>query len=359
LIFYKTKETLGVCVTLFLRFWGATLGVSEVYAQTQVIKYKIKDLAEVKGVRKNPLVGFGLVVGLAGTGDSKQVAATNRAMAHALSRMGMSSETKDVVTKNAASVVVTSELPPFAKVGDSIEVRVSSLGDATSLEGGTLLLTQLKGADNLTYAVAQGMLSQGSAMSGNNGGTPNRSNVPKTVATSFNATVEREFETQFVIQNKIELSLKNKDFTTANRVSQEINSQMGKFVAQAVNSGTILIEVNREILESKSFDSVAFLSWLEQLEVVPDQKSKIVINELTGTVVAGSQIVIQPIVLSHGGLQIQVGKKTQMVGTMGGQTQVQDLVKSLNDFGVGPKDLVAIMYALKSAGAINAEIEAK
>jgi flagellar P-ring protein precursor FlgI len=317
---------------------------------------RIKDLVEMRGVRSNQLVGFGLVVGLQGTGDSKASLATNKAVATMLSRLGQTVNPADVTTKNIAAVAVTADLPPFARIGDKIAVRISSVGDAGSLEGGTLLGTLLSGADDLVYVVAQGSLSSGTAMAGIEGGAGSKSTAPKTVALANGGTVEREFEQSFVHNGVLELSLRNADFTTATRISKSVNEYFGEFLADPVNAGLIRVTLPRKVEGNVSFPPVAFVSALEQIRVEPDNRGIVIVNERTGTVISGSNVSISPVAISHGGLEIVVKKKSGYVGEIPATTTVGELVAALNALGAGPKDLVSILQALDAAKALKADL---
>lgn len=320
---------------------------------------RLKDLVEFRGVRSNPLVGLGLVIGLSGTGDSKQSLATNKAAAHLLTRLGAQVKPNEVVTRNIAAVIVTAELPPFARIGDKLDIRVSSVGDSASLEGGTLLLTPLSAADGQIYAVAQGPLSLGTAMTGaqGGGGGNNRSTAPKTIAISQNATVEREFLSAFIHNGNVEMSLRNADFTTAHRISHAINNRFNEFLATPQNSGLIRVRVPEQAIGSASFTPVDFLAVLEQIRVEPDSKAIVVINERTGTIISGSQVTVMPVAISHGNLEIIVQDETRFVNKVPKTTTVGDLVRALNELGAGPKDLVSILQALEAAHALKAQLK--
>ncbi len=328
------------------------------------VAVRIKDLVEIRGVRPNQLTGLGLVVGLAGTGDSRVNLATNKAASFVLSRLGLTVNPNEVATKNMAVVAVTAELPPFARIGDRVPIRISSIGDSSSLEGGTLMFTTLTAADGFVYATAQGSVSQGTSMVGAQGGGSSRVNAnegpPKTVALSNAAVVEREFETTFVKNNVVELSLRSEDFTTASRISVVINQYFGEFIADPVNAGLVKIHLPSSVtLENGSFNPVTFISAVEQLRVMPDEKATIVINERTGTVISGSQVIISPVTITHGNLEIQIGKKqkTQKVSKLEQTTTVDELVNALNVLGAGPKDVVSILQTLESARALKAQLK--
>ncbi|MEY4066726.1 MAG: flagellar biosynthesis protein FlgA [Pseudomonadota bacterium] len=323
------------------------------------IPVRLKDLVEIRGVRSNPLVGLGLVVGLSGTGDSKQSLATNRAAANLLTRLGAQVKANEVVTRNIAAVVVTAHLPPFARIGDRLDINISSVGDSASLEGGTLLLTPLSAADGQVYAVAQGPLSLGTAMTGaqGGGGGNNRSTAPKTIAISQSATVEREFQSTFIHNGSVELSLKNADFTTAHRISHAINQRFNEFVATPNNSGLIRVRVPEQALGTPSFTPVDFMAVLEQIRVEPDNKAVVVINERTGTIISGAHVTVMPVAISHGNLEIIVQDETRFVNKIPSATTVGDLVRALNELGAGPKDLVSILQALDAAQALKAQLK--
>lgn len=349
MMFRLRKACIG-CVAGVLLCWTSAR------AQDAEPRTRIKDLVEIRGVRSNQLVGFGLVVGLQGTGDSKQSLATNRAVANMLTRLGQTVTPADVTTKNIAAVAVTAELPAFARVGDRINIRLSSIGDAGSLEGGTLLTTPLSGADDLVYAVAQGSVSMGTAMAGVEGGSGSKSTASKTVGMLNSATVEREFDQSFVHNGTVELSLRNADFTTASRVSKAVNEYFGEFLADAVNAGLVKVRVPSKVVGNASYPVVSFVSSLEQIRVEADSRAVVIVNERTGTVIGGSNVSISPVAISHGGLEIVVKKKAGYVGEIPATTTVGELVSALNALGAGPKDLVSILQALDAAKALKAEL---
>ena len=330
------------------------------YADELELPVRIKDLVEVRGVRPNQLTGLGIVVGLQGTGDSKSSIATNRAAAAVMNRLGMTVTPEEVITKNIAVVVVTAELPPFARIGDKLDIRISSMGDCTSLEGGTLLLTSLSGVDSQVYATAQGSISQGTAMAGNEGGAgqPAKSTTPKTVSLALSGIVEKEFFSTFISNNNIELSLKSADFTTASRIAKALNDYFGEFIADPINGGLISVKIPKTVTRNNpSFNPVTFMSLLEQIKVTPDSIALVVINERTGTIISGNNVIIEPVAISHGRLEIQVGKKSNKVSEMPATTTVGELVRALNTLGAGPKDVVSILQTLESANALRAQLK--
>ena len=343
-----------------MRF-SATLAIlfssfSVSFAQNPATAVRIKDLVEMRGVRSNPLVGYGLVIGLPGSGDSKQSLATNKAVGNLLNRLGAAVDPKDVPTRNTAAVLVTAELPPFARIGDHLDLRISSIGDAKSLEGGTLVLTPLSAADGNVYAVAQGAISQGTSMAGAEGGQGNKSSAPKTIAVSKSGTVEREFQSTFIVNGALELSLRNADFTTASRIAQVINETYGEFLADPQNAGLVRVRLPTSAHGNPSHNPVSFVSSVEQITVQADSRAYVVINERTGTIISGDNVRILPVAISHGGLQIRVNKELKRIGQIEGTATVGDLVKALSALGAGPKDLVSILQSLEAAKALKAEI---
>ncbi|NBX15771.1 MAG: flagellar basal body P-ring protein FlgI [Proteobacteria bacterium] len=320
---------------------------------------RLKDLVAFRGVRSNPIVGFGIVIGLPGTGDSKASLATNKAAANLLSRLGSQVTPNEVVTKNIAAVVVTAELPPFARIGDRLDIQIATVGDSSSLQGGTLLMTALSAADGQVYAVAQGPLSLGTAMAGaqGGGGGNNSATAPKTIAISQSATVEREFQSSFISNGNIELSLKSADFTTAHRVAHAINKRFNEFLATPQNSGLIRVRLPEQARGSESFTPVDFMAVLEQIRVEPDSRAIVVINERTGTIISGAQVTVLPVAISHGNLEITVQDETRYVSKFPKSTTVGDLVRALNELGAGPKDLVSILQALDAANALKAQLK--
>jgi flagellar P-ring protein FlgI len=338
---------------------------------------RLKDVVNIEGVRDNPLTGFGLVVGLNGTGDSG-AAFTNQSLKMMLERMGISAKTAFSV-KNVASVMVTGTLPPFARQGSRIDVTLSSLGDAKTLQGGTLVITPLKGADGKIYAVAQGALSIGGFAAGG-GGAAVQKNHPTVGRISGGAIIEREINFKLNREATLQLALKNPDFTTASRIVGAINDLFGKGLALAEDSGTIAVKIPKDYKKQV----VAFVSRLEKVQVNPDQPAKVVVNERTGTIVMGDNVRVSTVALAHGGLSIKIKEKPSVsqpgplsegetVDTT--ETEVEateidakviemeegvtlgDLVRGLNSVGVTPRDLIAILQAIKAAGALQAELE--
>lgn len=312
---------------------------------------RIKDLANVRGARSNQLIGFGLVVGLRGTGDSKKSLTTNKAIGNMLTRLGMRTDGADAVTASVAAVVVTAELPAFSRNGDRFDLRVSTVGDSISLAGGTLVMTPLKAGDSETYAVGQGAVIVGQA-SGSGPQVLTVANVPT------GGVVEREHRPELAAAGLVTLSLKTPDFTTSSRVAERINSQLKGFFASAKDPVSVEVKVPGVYLKSGRL--VEFVSLIEGLKVETDSKSIVVINERTGTVVMGSQVIIDDVTVAHGELSIQVASKRQENGKRVVQIEsatVGKLVETLNSMGVKPADLVGILQAVHAAGALKAELK--
>lgn len=310
---------------------------------------RLKDIANIRGVRSNQLVGYGLVVGLNGTGDSK-TEYTNKSVERMLDRLGMKVNGKDVSSKNVAAVIITAQLPPFARAGNKLDITVSALGDATSLKGGTLVQTPLRAADQQIYAVAQGSLLVGFSQGG----------VHETVARLPNgAIIERDLGEQFATRKMFRLTLHTPDFTTAARAAKTINRELAGKYASALDAGTIdLISPSR--FEGKG---VELLAMIEALDIEPDVTAKVVINEKTGTVVIGHGVKVSRVALSHGDLTVKVGgdnnkkKDGDRVMVMDESANVGDLVKAMNKLGVTPKDLITILQSIKAAGALQGDLE--
>ncbi|MCC6158388.1 MAG: flagellar basal body P-ring protein FlgI [Deltaproteobacteria bacterium] len=340
---------------------------------------RIKDVATIEGVRTNKLVGYGLVVGLQKSGDGNSVKFTKASISNMLENMGVTVSPNDVKSGNAASVMVTAELPAFARQGMNIDVSVSSIGDAKSLQGGTLLLTPLKGSDGQIYAVAQGAVSVG-GFAAEGAGDSVTKNHPTVGAIPSGAIVERDLPYEFNAQGDLRLSLTTGDFTTVAAAAASINEQIGATVAQPLDARTIRVQVP----ESYRQNVVALMAQIENIDIVTDRVAKVVVNEKTGTVVMGANVRISTIAISHGNLHVRI-RSTQNVSQpaplSGGRTVVTtqgsvsavedpgqlfvveseptigDLVRALNAVGVTPRDLVAILQSIKSAGALEAQLE--
>ncbi len=318
---------------------------------------RIKDISSIEGVRENQLVGYGLVVGLDGTGDSDSSKALLQTISNMLRRFGVNIPSKDLTDiDNIAAVIVTAKLPPFAKPGVKIDVTVSSIGDAESLKGGTLIMTPLRGPDGKVYAVAQGPISVGGAYSvpgARRGGVVYHQTVGKIPG---GAVVEREVPTSFYSNGTISILLNQPDFTTSTRVSKAINDFFGEEIARSVDAS----EVSVKIPDAYKNDIVGFISMVGLIDVDPDTPARVVIDERTGTVVIGENVKISTVAISHGNLSITIKgeaeeSKKERVFFVRGVT-VSDVVKALNAVGATPKDLIAILQAMKVTGALHAEL---
>lgn len=341
---------------------------------------RIKDIAAIKGIRSNQLTGYGLIVGLNGTGDKSGSGFTTQALANMMERMGINVDKNSLNVKNIAAVMVTANIPPFARIGNKLDVMASSIGDAKSLVGGTLLMTPLKGVDRRVYALAQGAVALGGVGAGDAGGGTWKNHLQ--VARIVNgATVEREIPVQLDGKKTLTLSLFNPDFTTAKRVTDTINSSIGKGVAETLDSSALQLNIPEDMQKS----SVAeFIADIESLEVIPDTRAKVVVNEKTGTVVIGDNVTISTVAVAHGNLTVTIGKSQEVsqpeplaegetvatpqteveieeenvnVMTLEGSSTIGELVRGLNSIGVTPRDLITILQSIKAAGALQAEIE--
>ena len=315
---------------------------------TSAFAARLKDLANVRGVRTNQLVGYGVVVGLSGTGDSKSEF-TNKSIERMLDRLGIKVQGKDVSSKSVAAVIVTANLPAFARSGNKIDVTVSTLGDASSLKGGVLVQTPLRAADQQVYAVAQGSLLVGYSGSG----------VHETVARlPDGGMIERDMGAEFAGRKMFRMTLNNPDFTTAARIVKVINRELSGKYASAIDSGTIDL-INPPSYEGKG---VELLAMIESLDINPDQAAKVVVNEKTGTVVIGDDVKISKVAISHGDLTVRVGNESNKkdgdkVMVLDDSANVGDIVKAMNKLGVSPKDLITILQSIKAAGALHGELE--
>ncbi len=354
------------------------LGVNLTPAFADSAVTRIKDISRVQGVRSNQLMGYGLVVGLNGTGDSNKTTETIQSVVNMLKSYGVSIEAATLKPKNVAAVMVTATLPPFVREGDALDVTVSSIGDAKSVQGGTLLQTPLRAGNGTVYAVAQGAVSTGGFMAGN-GGQGVQKNFPTVGLTPNGAIVERTVEDDIGTNGNLSISLAKADFTTAARVAAAINSQYGG-IARATNPGRIDVAIPSYYRGNV----VGFVASIEELPVTPDNIAKVVINERTGTVVMGGNVSVDYCSITQGGLTIKVAQSedanqpapfsygTTVVtkGTdteasednaktivMEATTNVADIVGALNSVGATPRDMISILQAMKAAGAIHADLE--
>ncbi len=361
-------RTLLIATTLFLLLSG-----------TPVQAGRVKDLADVQGVRDNQLLGLGIVVGLKGTGDSAPF--LSQALANVLKRYGLNVSPQQARSKNAAVVYVTATLPPFARPGAKLDVTCSSAGDASSLTGGTLLRVPLEGADSKVYAVAQGPVSVGGFAFTGDAASEQR-NHPTVGRVVNGALVERSVPTSLLAKHgRIVLNLRRRSFLTAQRLASKIGQLVG-VRATAVDGGTVHVHVPERARRPN--DLVALLAKLGELEVEPDAPARVVINERTGTIVAGQGVRISKVAISHGNLTISVTETPEVsqpapfsrkgetavvprtklsvteerpgLAVLEGGITVAGLAQALNSLGVSPRDLIAIFQALKVAGALHAEL---
>jgi flagellar P-ring protein FlgI len=342
---------------------------------------RLKELVQVEGVRDNQLIGYGVIVGLAGTGDRRQTVFSAQSLANILQRMGVTVPSTAIRINNIASVMVTGTLPPFAQPGSRIDVTAAAIGDASNLQGGLLLLTSLRAADGQVYAVAQGPVVTGGFIAGR-GGTNQTVNHPTVGRVPGGAIIER-VAPSVAPGNQIRLQLRQADFTTSSRIAEAVNKTFaldGPAIAKPDNSALVTVQVPPSFA-SRSID---FLAELEKISVEADRHAKVIVNERTGTIVIGKDVKIAPVAIMHGNLTVeiqttfavsqpaplsngateivpQVGvgvkeERTRNLVLQGGAT-VEELVRGLTSIGSTPRDIIAILQNLKAAGALEAELE--
>ncbi|MDR2861202.1 MAG: flagellar basal body P-ring protein FlgI [Syntrophobacterales bacterium] len=376
-------KILGICMSVLLASLTTAHGA------------RIKDIADFDGVRDNQLIGYGLVVGLAKTGDNVKNGFTRETLTNMLSRQGLSMRDKDIKANNVASVMVTASMPPFAKIGTKIDVVVSSIGDATSLQGGTLLMTPLKGSDGEIYAVAQGAIALGGYTAGT-GNTTTVRNHPSVGRIASGAFVEKELHYALDTKRTTTIQLQQPDFTTAKKMAEAIKASVPGIEVNQRDGRSVTVTIGPDS------NMVDILSRIENLNVSVDAPAVVVMNEKTGTVVMGENVRISTVAVSHGNLNIQIreeyevsqpspfapapspygGTSQKSVTTLpGGQTVVtttttistgeeknqlmvvpkgvtiQDMVRGLNAIGVTPRDLITILQTIKAAGALQADLK--
>jgi flagellar P-ring protein precursor FlgI len=341
---------------------------------------RIKDVASIKGVRSNQLVGYGLVFGLDGTGDKQQTRFTVQSLVNMLEDNGIRVDKDKVKVKNVAAVMVTADMPPFSRIGNTLDVLVSSIGDAQSLVGGTLVMTPLKGVDGNVYALAQGPISIGGVGASGGGGSVTVNHL-LAGRISDGATVEREIPMSLEGKTALTMMLSEPDFTTASRVEGAINTALGLSAARMLDSGTLEITIP----ENRRSNVAAFLADIEGLSVTPDAVAKVVVNERTGTVVMGENVRISTVAISHGNLSITISESAMVsqpsplaeqgetvvvprtdisveeqqanLMVVDGGATIGELVGALNAIGVTPRDLISIFQSIKAAGALQADLE--
>ena len=372
------KSFKKIALTLMAAAFLAGMGTTHVMASTT----RIKDIVDVEGVRDNMLVGYGLVIGLNGTGDSLNNSPfTEQSLVAMLERLGINTRGQNLNSKNVAAVMVTSTLPAFANQGSRIDVTVSALGDAKSLQGGTLLVTPLMGADGEAYAVAQGSVNIAGFSAGGDAQTVVK-NTPTSGRIPEGAIIERKIDFDLAKFGEIHLSLKNPDFTTARRIARAINGFTAQPVATAENSSSV------KLTKPASFKGtiVDLLTDIEQLPVQPDQIARVVIDERSGVIVMGADVRISTVAIAQGNLTIKITETPQVsqpnpfssdnaetvvvprsditinqgedvrLGILDSGVTLQDLVTGLNKMAVSPRDTITILQAIKAAGALQADI---
>lgn len=349
---------------------------------------RLKDIAHIRGVRANQLFGYGLVVGLNRTGDSQQVRFAMQTVASLLARLNVRIDPRGLLLRNIATVMVTAELPPFARNGNRLDITVSSMGDAKSLSGGTLIATALRGHDGNIYAMAQGPIAVGGySIQASGGGGSKIQNHPTVARVPGGALVEREISFELKDKELLTWQLFEDDFTTAVRAAQEINNHFGSQIAIATDSRSVQVKVP-PFPEGDRFAQdghvARFIAQLERVPVVPDAAAKVIINERTGTVIINQDVRVDPVAITHGNLTVTIKKENtvipassftpgqsttqtnsdltveeenvNMIVLKGGQS-LQDLVDGLNQLGASPRDIITILQSIQRAGALRAKVE--
>ncbi len=364
---------------VFITAIAVTTGVA---SDAMAAQSRIKDIVDIEGVRDNVLVGYGIVVGLNGTGDSiNNSPFTKESTISMLERMGVMVRDQNLKTNNVAAVIVTATLPPFANQGSKIDITVSALGDASDLRGGTLLATPLTAADSEVYAIAQGAIVTGGFSAGGDAEGVTK-NVPTNGRIANGAIIEREIDFDLNQLHSIRLSLRNPDFTTSRRIANEINKYLKAPAAYASDPSTVHLRIPKDYKAGM----VSLITDVEQLRVEPDNIAKIVIDEGSGTIVMGHNVRISEVAIAQGSLTIRITETPQVsqpapfsqvgntevvprtsvsvnddadrkITVMNSGVTLQQLVESLNNLGIGPRDIITILQSIKAAGAIQAELE--
>ncbi|GLS45435.1 flagellar basal body P-ring protein FlgI [Methylobacterium brachythecii] len=361
-------------LALGLVAWLSSLGAASALS-------RVKDLASIEGVRQNQLVGYGIVVGLNGTGDTlNNIPFTKQSLQAMLERLGVNTRGATMRTQNLAAVMVTANLPPFSAQGNRIDVTVSSLGDAKSLQGGTLLVTPLLGADGEVYALAQGSVAIAGFSAEGDAAKITRG-VPTNGRISNGANVEREVAFKLNDARSLRLSLRNPDFTTSKRIAAAINDFMGSDTAEPTDPATVTLQIPAKY----HGNMIRLVTEVEQLKVEPDQTARVIVDERSGIIVMGRDVRVSTVAIAQGNLTVTITEQPQVSqpGPLSnGQTAVvprtalkvdtgdgnklalvregvtlRELVDGLNALGVGPRDLISILQAIKTAGALQADIE--
>ncbi|WP_169568898.1 flagellar basal body P-ring protein FlgI [Sneathiella limimaris] len=360
----------------------AILAIFAMNSPTALAASRVKDIADFEGIRENILVGYGLVVGLNGSGDSLNNSPfTEQSLTAMLERLGVNTRDAESKTDNVAAVVVTATLPPFARQGTRIDVSISSIGDAESLLGGTLVVTPLLAADGEVYAVAQGSVTVAGFSAGGEAETVTKG-VPTAGRIANGAIVERELGFDLSSLTTLRISLRNPDFTTSRRVEEAINKFIGTKVAKSTDPSTVVLNLQG----SQRDDMVSLLTDIEQLMVEPDQMARVVIDEQSGIIVIGKDVKVDTVAIAQGNLTVRITETPQVsqpgpfaetgetvtvprttveveedgdrkLTVLNSGVRLQDLVDGLNALGIGPRDMISILQAIKAAGALQAEIE--
>jgi flagellar P-ring protein precursor FlgI len=378
---FTFKSLVARLALFFVIIFATTALLMAIYAPVANAASRLKDLVDIEGVRENQLVGYGLVVGLNGTGDKLGNSPfTRQSLQSMLERLGVNTHDKNLRTKNVAAVMVTANLPPFATQGTRIDITVSALGDAKSLQGGTLLVTPMRGANGEVYAVGQGSVAiagfkaEGEAASITRG-------VPTVGRIANGAIIEREVKHELGRQKSLRLALRNPDLTTARRIAAAINAFRGGNLAKAVDPSTVRLNIGGKYHP----DIISLLTEIEQLRVEPDQKARVVIDERTGIIVMGRDVKVSTVAVAQGNLTVTISERPQVsqpepfsdgqtariprsrvnvddggerkLAVISSGVSLRQLVDGLNALGIGPRDMISILQAIKAAGALQAEIE--
>ncbi len=339
---------------------------------------RLKDIADIEGVRGNQLLGYGIVIGLNGTGDKRGALFTPQSMSNLLERLGVRVQPNDLKLSNVAAVIATAELPPFARPGGKVDVTLSSIGDASTLQGGILVMTPLKGADGKVYAVAQGPVSVGGFVVAGGGDTAQK-NHPTVARISKGGTIEKSIPFDLFAEGQVRIVLREPDFITVTRVQSAVERFAGMGQAKAIDSASVILPLTERLGRSP----VQLIAALEELEVDPDVPARVVVNERTGTIIMGEHVRVSTVALAHGNLNITIKNENQVsqpnalaqgetavvqnneisVAEDGGELSIVkatvslgEVVKALNSLGATPRDLIAIFQALQKAGALQAEL---
>ncbi len=376
------KRTAQIPSSRFLRHTLVAFGVfmGTLLSAAPASADKIRDLCDVVGARDNQLVGYGVVIGLNGTGDDVSAPFAAQSLVSLLRRLGVQVDARQLRLRNVAAVLVISTIPPFSRTGSKLDVTVSSIGNAKSLRGGVLVQTPLRGADRRTYAVAQGPLLVGGFSAGGASGSSVQENTTTTGRVPSGALIEREIKTTFSTEGKVQLALRAPDFANAQRIVEAVDKAFGKGSAKALDGGTVVVKAPAS-LKNKP---VELLAKVGEVDVDPSVNARVVINERTGTIVAGGDVRLSPVAIAQGGITITIketpvvsqpealaGGETTVVNRtdveatekvppalsyIGGAASLADVAQALSAFGVPPRELASLMQALRTAGALRAEI---